>query len=146
MLQYHLILRATCEIIIMYMHVCYRCWGVPQWPSQLLSSVCRIKRRISMRLFCWISLASRQKNLHRSARCILYINVHHAAFTDIDECLQGTAGCNHDCRNTEGSFICTCYDGYQLHHNDLTTCVGMSLKTVWYVYSYNFISNFLRCQ
>ena len=50
--------------------------------------------------------------------------------TDIDECLQGTAGCNHGCRNTNGSFICTCNDGYQLYHNDLTLCLGMILCTV----------------
>ena len=46
-------------------------------------------------------------------------------YVDIDECLQGTTGCNQDCRNTEGSFVCTCHNGYQLHRNDLTLCVGM---------------------
>ena len=44
---------------------------------------------------------------------------------DIDECLQGTARCNQGCTNTEGSYICTCNSGYQLHHNDLSLCVGM---------------------
>jgi len=48
-------------------------------------------------------------------------------FADIDECLLGTAECHHGCMNTEGNYICTCNDGYQLHHNDLTMCVGM-----WY--------------
>ena len=46
-------------------------------------------------------------------------------YIDIDECSLGTAGCNHDFEKTEGSFLCTCDDGYQLHHDDLTLCVGM---------------------
>jgi len=41
-----------------------------------------------MRLFCWISLASRQKNLHRSARCILYINVHQLLQTLMSVCKE----------------------------------------------------------
>ena len=53
--------------------------------------------------------------------------------TDIDECSLGTAGCNHGCRNTQGSFICLCNDGYQLHHNDPTFCVGM--KDLLYVFA-----------
>jgi len=45
--------------------------------------------------------------------------------TDIDECSQGLARCNHGCRNTVGSFICTCHVGYHLHHDSPLLCVGM---------------------
>ena len=44
---------------------------------------------------------------------------------DIDECALGISGCNQGCRNTNGSFICTCHEGYQTHHEDPTFCVGM---------------------
>ena len=46
-------------------------------------------------------------------------------YLDIDECTRGTAGCSQGCRNTDGSFICTCNEGYQTHHDDPTFCVGM---------------------
>ena len=46
---------------------------------------------------------------------------------DIDECELGFSGCNQGCRNTDGSFICTCNEGYQTHHNDPRYCVGMSV-------------------
>ena len=57
--------------------------------------------------------------------------------TDIDECANdstdGSAdvstegsqnGCNHICTNTNGSFSCECFSGYQLS-DDMMTCVGM---------------------
>ena len=58
--------------------------------------------------------------------------------TDIDECAndspdgsadgstEGSAqnGCNHICTNTNGSYICECYSGYQLS-DDMMTCLGM---------------------
>ncbi|XP_013384604.1 epidermal growth factor-like protein 7 [Lingula anatina] len=34
--------------------------------------------------------------------------------TDIDECKSGEHGCSHKCVNTEGSFSCTCSDGFSL--------------------------------
>ena len=41
--------------------------------------------------------------------------------TDINECELGY--CNHFCNNSEGSFTCSCQDGYALE-NDNRTCVG----------------------
>ncbi|CAH0558861.1 unnamed protein product [Brassicogethes aeneus] len=39
-------------------------------------------------------------------------------FTDMDECAAGdNGGCQHECRNTLGSYICTCHNGYTLHEN-----------------------------
>ncbi|XP_030376137.1 dorsal-ventral patterning protein tolloid [Scaptodrosophila lebanonensis] len=38
-------------------------------------------------------------------------------FTDIDECAVNNGGCQHECRNTIGSYICFCHNGYSLHEN-----------------------------
>lgn len=37
--------------------------------------------------------------------------------TDIDECAVSNGGCMHECRNTIGSYVCSCHDGYILHDN-----------------------------
>ncbi|XP_017085480.2 dorsal-ventral patterning protein tolloid [Drosophila eugracilis] len=38
-------------------------------------------------------------------------------FTDIDECAVNNGGCQHECRNTIGSYICMCHNGYSMHEN-----------------------------
>ncbi|CAH1176432.1 unnamed protein product [Phaedon cochleariae] len=38
-------------------------------------------------------------------------------FTDMDECAVNHGGCQHDCLNTLGSYVCTCHNGYTLHEN-----------------------------
>ena len=43
--------------------------------------------------------------------------------SDIDECVQGLAGCDQNCTNTAGSYYCTCMDGYELE-SDNYTCTG----------------------
>eukprot|EP00058_Branchiostoma_floridae_P001021 XP_002586509.1 hypothetical protein BRAFLDRAFT_106412 [Branchiostoma floridae] len=40
--------------------------------------------------------------------------------TDINECSNDNGGCSHNCENTDGSYRCTCQDGYQL--SGLTDC------------------------
>lgn len=40
-------------------------------------------------------------------------------FTDIDECAVNNGGCMHECKNTIGSFVCSCHNGYVLHDNGL---------------------------
>ena len=54
-------------------------------------------------------------------------------FLDIDECVANTHDCaaKADCENTEGSFICTCHDGYQ---GDGKTCQGAEI-TKWHAQS-----------
>ena len=44
---------------------------------------------------------------------------------DVDECDQQLAPCNQVCNNTDGSFICSCNDGYYLG-DDMLTCYGES--------------------
>ena len=43
--------------------------------------------------------------------------------SDIDECVEGTDRCDHNCTNTDGSYYCTCMDGYELE-SDNHTCTG----------------------
>ena len=52
-----------------------------------------------------------------------YVNMQNVIIhTDIDEC--ASSPCGQQCNNTNGSFYCGCYSGYQLHSNG-TTCDGM---------------------
>lgn len=44
-------------------------------------------------------------------------------YVDIDECVQNTDLCHHECINTIGSYVCDCNVGYMLEPNGLT-CVG----------------------
>ena len=43
--------------------------------------------------------------------------------TDIDECSHGIDGCQHICSNTNGSYYCSCNDGYTLKQ-DGKNCTG----------------------
>ena len=38
---------------------------------------------------------------------------------DTDECLRSNGGCEQSCSNTIGSFICSCFSGYELDINGL---------------------------
>ena len=44
-------------------------------------------------------------------------------FTDINECATNNGGCSQVCLNTEGSYSCDCYPGYELGFNN-HTCNG----------------------
>ncbi|XP_058467763.1 protein tolkin-like [Malaya genurostris] len=37
--------------------------------------------------------------------------------TDVDECAVNNGGCQHECKNTLGSYACSCHNGYTLHDN-----------------------------
>ena len=58
--------------------------------------------------------------------CVLNVFI---VFLDIDKCVANTHDCaaEADCKNTEGSFTCTCRDGYQ---GDDKTCQGAEI-TKW---------------
>ena len=49
--------------------------------------------------------------------------MHVCIVTDIDECSEGTGRCSHTCKNTVGSFTCSCAAGMMLD-NDERTCVS----------------------
>ena len=44
-------------------------------------------------------------------------------YVDVNECSTGNGGCDHSCTNTNGSYICSCDDGYALSSNG-HTCIG----------------------
>jgi hypothetical protein len=46
--------------------------------------------------------------------------------TDVDECSNGTAGCEESCSNTLGSYNCYCEPGYIIGQ-DGVTCQGNAL-------------------
>lgn len=57
---------------------------------------------------------------------------------DIDECLENNGGCDHFCRNTVGSFECSCQKGHKLLTNE-RTCQGERWDTgqsVWLLFSF----------
>ena len=45
------------------------------------------------------------------------------SFSDIDECEPHNGGCDHFCRNTIGSFECSCHKGFKLL-TDERSCQG----------------------
>ena len=44
-------------------------------------------------------------------------------YTDQDECAVNIDGCDHNCHNSNGSFSCSCNNGYSLNV-DNKTCDG----------------------
>ena len=64
------------------------------------------------------------------ANCIgkmVQLNAYHnpiiAKYTDINECQTNNGGCEQICNNTDGSFECSCNQGYSLS-SDGTNCIG----------------------
>ena len=52
---------------------------------------------------------------HGTISAYLYIDP--LVLTDIDECEEIPEICDQDCHNTEGSFYCSCRDGFVLGHD-----------------------------
>ena len=50
---------------------------------------------------------------------------------DVNECVEGTAGCNQRCVNTHGNYTCACYHGYTLSTANRHTCLGKYLAHVY---------------
>ena len=44
--------------------------------------------------------------------------------TDVNECALETHNCQQVCSNTDGSFTCLCFEGYDLD-DDQISCTGM---------------------
>ena len=45
-------------------------------------------------------------------------------FADVDECQFNNGNCSIGCENTNGSYACSCVEGYQLNE-DGRTCTGL---------------------
>ena len=50
--------------------------------------------------------------------------IHILIITDTEECKTHNGGCDHICTNTNGSYYCTCHNGYDLTI-DNSSCNGM---------------------
>ena len=57
---------------------------------------------------------------------------------DIDECLIDNGRCAHTCDNTDGSYQCSCWDGYELT-SDGHNCTGIMVC----IFSINYIMQLL---
>ena len=55
--------------------------------------------------------------------CLEFVLMSFSNVVDVDECARNNGYCSQICNNTIGSFMCTCYVGYELD-NDLATCNG----------------------
>ena len=54
-------------------------------------------------------------------KCEFYCDLN---IVDIDECaVESNGGCDHNCTNTEGSYYCSCFIGYELDE-DQKGCSG----------------------
>ena len=53
----------------------------------------------------------------------VYSSINVIIVTDTNECLASNGGCQHICINTNGSFYCTCQNGY----NGTVFCSGQLL-------------------
>ena len=53
-------------------------------------------------------------------------------FTDVDECYERIDGCQQECVNTNGSYVCTCRTGYRLT-SDRYSCTGISYLVLNFV-------------
>ena len=62
-----------------------------------------------------------------------------SSFLDIDECVEGSDGCTHNCTNTVGGYACTCNDGFELESNN-HTCTGDDCMLI-YVEIATYVSN-----
>ena len=54
---------------------------------------------------------------------LIFVIIIYNLLSDVDECTLGINGCNQNCVNTEGSYLCSCFAGYHLMSNQ-KTCVG----------------------
>ena len=48
---------------------------------------------------------------------------------DVDECSMTESPCSQDCSNTDGSFVCSCTNGYTLD-SDGRACIGKQVTRV----------------
>lgn len=52
-------------------------------------------------------------------------------FPDIDECSENNGGCEDQCEDTVGSFVCLCTaPGLKVDEVDMFSCVGMTTECV----------------
>ena len=55
--------------------------------------------------------------------CTLCVANSYCCDSDINECQTDNGGCTQTCDNTDGSYQCSCWDGYELTSDDYN-CTG----------------------
>ena len=84
-----------------------------------------------MLLLVGIPVGYRCYHLPRYVHCIhqdiLKLLMGWIANTDVDECIKNP--CDHNCTNTDGSFTCSCNNGYELDDNG-RSCNGMYIMLI----------------
>ena len=135
----------------MRIHLCYFAlcsryqW---MWNSQCMScqrNMQRHRRKLPVYMWCWfhwrwlwklyryVRFTVCSEATHNSSYkdTILQLKIYIADteysifWQDIDECARNEDLCNQLCNNTDGSYVCECYTGYELQ--DLFTCIGKRL-------------------
>ncbi len=66
-------------------------------------------------------------NLVSVAACSSFLHL------EIHECNEDDHTCQHICNNTHGSFVCSCFDGYNLASNGFS-CNGISILAYFRIY------------
>ena len=74
--------------------------------------------------------------------CLVSLNF--LMYKDVDECVEGSHRCSQNCSNTDGSYECSCIDGYQLEDNG-HSCNGIIIITVRPLIINFSIPNFCLC-
>ena len=64
-------------------------------------------------------------------------------YIDVNECLDNNGGCSDNCTNTNGSYYCSCFSGFELL-SDNHTCEGNKQDYACIVHNYWHISNTIR--
>lgn len=91
-------------------------------------------------------------DLKMTAACKEYIHYslntkwEYIIMVDIDECSEGASGCDQDCHNTQGSYVCSCRQGFILQQ-DGHTCKGehkylfLIIKEIIHFHLYTFCNS-----
>ena len=59
---------------------------------------------------------------------VSFLSISHVV--DIDECTEGTSGCEQVCANTNGGFGCSCFPGYSPKSDNKTCTMGTSQRSL----------------
>ena len=73
-----------------------------------------------------VSLAQVCKSIKDVRSSLLKVFIHNY-ISDINECLTNNGGCQLNCHNSDGSYSCSCNNGYLLNNNGYT-CEGRVQK------------------
>ena len=62
-------------------------------------------------------------NVDMYKHIVYYFSLSQNIYLDVNECEVSNGGCEHKCKNTNGSYVCQCNKGFALDGNG-KTCSG----------------------